>query len=334
MVHERAAAAETVGDAAETRRRCPSEEERGLNPRTVELDRRIACSLPSNSATNGAGDEDVQVHVEAVEQPAEPGGDTGLPLLRRELAQASVSRYGEGSDMGESFTPGSPSRRGPRSTPVSFSFRPFMLDEELVVVQPEQVQDRRVPVGDADAVLDRRAGRARRSRRRCVPPLTPPPAIQVQKAFLLWSRPALRSSLSAGSWAIGSRPNSPPQTTSVLSSRPRCFRSRSSAAIGWSVRSQAVLQVGRRGRCGCPRSGVDVELHEAHAALDQPAGDQAAAAVGVGRLAADAVHLLHRAAALLRDVERVGRRQLHPRGQFVAGDAGVERRAGRAARRL
>ena len=29
-------------------------------------------------------------------------------------------------------------------------------------------------------------------------------------------------------------------------------------------------------------------------------------------------------AALLRDVERVGGRELHPRGQFVAGDPGVE----------
>ena len=30
------------------------------------------------------------------------------------------------------------------------------LDEELLVVQAEQVQDGRVPVGDADAVLDGR----------------------------------------------------------------------------------------------------------------------------------------------------------------------------------
>ena len=37
---------------------------------------------------------------------------------------------------------------------------------------------------------------------------------------------------------IGVRPNSPPQTTSVESSSPRCFRSLISAAVGWSVISQ------------------------------------------------------------------------------------------------
>ena len=33
----------------------------------------------------------------------------------------------------------------------------------------------------------------------------------------------------------GVRPNSPPQTTSVSSSIPRCFKSLMSAAVGWSV---------------------------------------------------------------------------------------------------
>ena len=37
-------------------------------------------------------------------------------------------------------------------------------------------------------------------------------------------------------WATGVRPNSPPQTTSVSSSSPRCLRSVMSAAIGRSIR--------------------------------------------------------------------------------------------------
>ena len=41
---------------------------------------------------------------------------------------------------------------------------------------------------------------------------------------------------------IGNLPNSPPHSTRVLSSRPRCLRSRSSAAVGLSVRSQAVFK--------------------------------------------------------------------------------------------
>ena len=40
----------------------------------------------------------------------------------------------------------------------------------------------------------------------------------------------------------GIRPNSPPQTTSVSSSRPRCSRSASSAAIGWSTSGQCSLK--------------------------------------------------------------------------------------------
>ena len=46
----------------------------------------------------------------------------------------------------------------------------------------------------------------------------------------LWSRPG-----AAPGWATGSLPNSPPQTTSVSSSIPRCLRSASKVPMGWSV---------------------------------------------------------------------------------------------------
>ena len=48
------------------------------------------------------------------------------------------------------------------------------------------------------------------------PPLTPPPASQKVKACGLWSRPGF-----SAFWAIGRRPNSPPQMTRVSSSSPR-----------------------------------------------------------------------------------------------------------------
>src|SRR5919107_1403574 len=71
------------------------------------------------------------------------------------------------------------------------------------------------------------------------PRLMPPPAIHIVNARGWWSRPSsfepFRASL------IGVRPNSPPQTTSVVSSSPRAV----------------------------------IELHEPHAALDQPARQQA-----------------------------------------------------------
>jgi len=42
----------------------------------------------------GRGDERVEVHVEPVEKPAKPGGNAGLPLCRRKVAQADDSRLG------------------------------------------------------------------------------------------------------------------------------------------------------------------------------------------------------------------------------------------------
>src|SRR5262252_7287800 len=59
------------------------------------------------------------------------------------------------------------------------------------------------------------------------PPLIPPPASHIVNPYELWSRPV--------PWAysaVGCRPNSPPQTTSVESSSPRRLRSWSSPALG------------------------------------------------------------------------------------------------------
>ena len=119
---------------------------------------------------------------------------------------------------------------------------PVDLDEELVVREPEEVEDGGVPVGDADFALD--GGRAdvvgRSVGRAALDSLAP--AIQPQKAFLLWSRPALVASRSGGNWAHRRRPNSPPQSTRVLSSNPRRFKSWSRPAVGRSVRSQAAFR--------------------------------------------------------------------------------------------
>ena len=84
---------------------------------------------------------------------------------------------------------------------------------------------------------------------------------------------------------IGVRPNSPPQTTSVSSSRPRRFRSVIRAAHGWSISLADVVEVVVE-VCAAAAVVVPVvvvELHEPHAALDQPAGQQAV--VGERRLA-------------------------------------------------
>ena len=70
-----------------------------------------------------------------------------------------------------------------------------------------------------------------------MPPFTPPPASHMREAVVVVVAAVdlgLRSITGLGSSTVGVRPNSPPQITSVSSSRPRCFRSFSSAPIAWS----------------------------------------------------------------------------------------------------
>ncbi len=98
--------------------------------------------------------------------------------------------------------------------------------------------------------------RVRRSRRGRSPAFMPPPAIHMVKQCGWWSRP--RNFEPPRASFIGVRPNSPPQTTSVSSSRPRCFRScdQRGDRPGRSSRhffGQAVERGRRPCRCrGCP----------------------------------------------------------------------------------
>ena len=95
-----------------------------------------------------------------------------------------------------------------------------------------------------------RAGRSRPCVPIVWPPLTPPPAIHMVKPHGLWSRP-LPFSLN------GVRPNSPPQTTSVSSSRPRAFRSVEQAGdrlVGRPAPLRVVafdVRCARPSRCRC-----------------------------------------------------------------------------------
>ncbi len=119
---------------------------------------------------------------------------------------------------------------------------------------------------------------------------------------------------------IGVRPNSPPQTTSVASSRPRAFRSLTRAAQGRSISRQTLsrsgLEVLARAAVVVP-VGV-VELHEPHAALDQPPGQQAV--VGERRLARLGAVQVERRLRLARQVDQLRGAGLHPVGHLVGGD--------------
>ena len=188
------------------------------------------------------------------------------------------------------------------------------------MVEAHQVQDRGVDVVDVGTVLDGvqadLVGGARRS-----PPFTPPPAIHIVKPVALWSRPR------PPFWLTGVRPNSPPQTTRVSSSRPVRFRSVRSAATGLIGQAAHLLVVGVDIVVRVPlhgdRAAARIELDEPHPALDQPAGQQAAGAELDGPRVVQAVHLAGRC-GLAREVNRLGRGALHPVGQLVDGDPGGE----------
>ena len=150
-----------------------------------------------------------------------------------------------------------------------------------------------------------------------MPALTPPPAIHMVKPYGLWSRPLPFSD-------IGVRPNSPPQTTSVWSSRPRRFRSLSRPATGWSMARQILAWFAFDVGVGVPPAArAAVELDEPHAALDQAAGQQAEPAEALGRRVVQAVEGAG-LGGLARQVDGLGGLGLHAEGQLVALDPGVE----------
>ena len=119
---------------------------------------------------------------------------------------------------------------------------------------------------DRDRIDRRLSNRSRRSRRGW-PPLIPAPAIHMQN----------RGDCGRGLLPLlvtGMRPNSPPQTTSVLSNKPRCLRSVNRPAIGTSVSWQRGVWLSARPPWAS-HFVVAVDLHEPDAALDHAAGEQA-----------------------------------------------------------
>ena len=162
----------------------------------------------------------------------------------------------------------------------------------------------------------------------------PPPAKKQGKTSPQWCRPGVNTSPEAflPPAAIGEirgvRPISPHITTSVSSSRPRCCQVVEEAAQAVVERRQQLpLQVAEGVLVRVPAAQVD--LHHAHARLDQPPGDEEAlppllAAVEV----ADAVGLLGQVERVLA-ARTAGQQQLH--GLLAVRVPGVER-AGRVRR--
>ena len=117
------------------------------------------------------------------------------------------------------------------------------------------------------------------------------------------------------------RPNSPPQTTSVSSSRPRCLRSVIRRAEAWSV--VLALAADAVGQAAVMVPALVVELDEAHAALGQPAGEQAVGGEGAGLAAPRGRRGRGRSSGSSR-IGDLGHARLHAVGHLVLGDAGVD----------
>ena len=129
---------------------------------------------------------------------------------------------------------------------------------------------------------------------------------------------------------IGSRPNSPPQITSVESSRPRCFRSVSRPAIGHGRSRRRTGGGCRRCRCGRPSSARSPCRRSRSARSARRAPPAAGPSGTAGRSGRTSDCRGRRACwIVLRlpvDVERLGGGHLHAVGQLEALDAGGQLR--------
>ena len=158
-----------------------------------------------------------------------------------------------------------------------------------------------------------------------MPALTPAPASQATDVPPLWSRPV-------APWVNGWRPNSVLQTTSVSSSSPRALQvaeqSGDRPVNGAGDRGQFARDVGVVVPVVLGPARAAPDLDEPHAALEQPAGQEAAAAEVGGRRVVQSIHALRRG-CLACEVECFGSRLLHAGGQLVGVDARLQPRVSR-----
>ena len=105
----------------------------------------------------------------------------------------------------------------------------------------------------------------------------------------------------------------------MSSSRPRCFRSRDQR--GGGLIGVAALAGDLRGQVRVLVPAAVEELDEAHAALGQPARQQAVGGEGARAVATSGPYRSKTDSGSLGEVGQLGHRGLHPVGHLVLGDA-------------
>ena len=193
---------------------------------------------------------------------------------------------------------------------------------ELRMVEPQQMQDRGLDIMNMEGVVDggeaELVGLAERDTR----PDTGAGHPHGEQS-MWWLRP-IDSRISP----IGVRPNSPPQTTRVESSRPRDFEvfdQGRARLVDFAADAVKVFSQGLVGPAMVVPIGV-IELNEPDSALDQPACQQAV--VGERRLARPAAIQAQGFGGLGSQVDELRRARLHLIGGFVGVDAGRDFRVG------
>ena len=108
---QRPAAAQHVANAAKERSADgPADQERGLDDGTMHADGGIVLRHHHKLRHKGRRDQRVEMHVETVEHPAQPCGESGTALLRRQIAKTGDVRSGWLAHAGASLS--QPGRNG------------------------------------------------------------------------------------------------------------------------------------------------------------------------------------------------------------------------------
>ena len=148
----------------------------------------------------------------------------------------------------------------------------------------------------------------------------PPPASQAQKPCGWWSRP---SALGTGRAAELGAPDD-----DRLVEQPALLEVLEQSGDGQVDLGRELAVVGLDAGVSVPGAAAAAaveDLHEPHAALDQPTGRQAQRAERTRRVAIEAVECLRRR-PFFSELERFGHRGLHAEGQLIGLDPRPQRR--------
>src|SRR5205809_3976210 len=202
---------------------------------------------------------------------------------------------------------------------------PVPLVNQITIIHAKEMQDGRMKVVDTDPLLDG---------------LVPQIISRTQRHAASHSAPGHPNGEPAGIMVASGRPRVVPDLgqrhpSKLTAPNDQCavqqtallqiFEKSSSRLVGLSTTvTQTVFQVGM----GVPDLAFNKDLNETNAPFNEASRHQAALSVGGRDFLVEAIHLLG-LFALLREIQSIGRRDLHSGRQLVIGDASIQVRLSR-----